>query len=479
MNTKTSTSLTVKTTGKVEHNEDASLDGFDPVVPPKKDTAWHVAVFAVRSSLQFLIMAGVLIASGYLMNQLAESRKERPKRVQREAVYTVETQILKASNNQPTISVYGELIAGRSLNLTSLVNGTVIEVNPKVKVGASVEAGETLIELDPFSFEIAVAEAKANLKEATAAVLETKTRITMEETGLKRAREQMVLGETDLERARALLSRNTVTQRTVEERELALSQRRAAFQTSQANIAIQKAQLEARLATVERLQALVRRAEDEREKTTLTAPFNAVVQAVNVEVGQTITSTLNIITLYESETLDAQFVLSDGQYGRLIANNTQLQDRPVNVIWKVGASIVEIPAKIDRVGAEIAAGQGGVSVFARLDKSAIAQGVRPGAFVNVAVPDQSFTKTFRIPETALFEGNTVYVVNPENRLSARTIEIAAFDGQSIIVGGGLKEGDEIITTQIAEVGDGVLIRREGSATESANKPDTASTQPKG
>ena len=286
----------------------------------------------------------------------------------------------------------------------------------------------------------------------------------------------MELAQNDLDRAKTLLARNATTQRTVEERELALSQRRAAFQTSEANIAIQKAQLEARKATELRLQALLRQAKDNLKKATLTAPFNAVVQTTNVELGQTITSALNIITLYEAETLDAEFVLSDGQYGRLVTNNTDIDGRTVNVVWKVGSSTLEIPAKIDRIGAEVASGRGGVAVYARLDKSAISKGVRPGAFVSVAVPDQSFDQTFRIPETALFEGDTVYVVGDENRLNARKVTIAAFDGQSVIIGGGLNAGDEVIITQIAEVGEGILIRREGEKTESAKKP---SIQPEG
>lgn len=437
---------------------------------------WQLAVLAVRSGMQFIIMAAILVASGYLMNQLADSRKERPKRVQKEAVYTVQTQILQASSNQPTISAYGELVAGRTLNLTSLVNGTVIEINPNVKAGTRIAAGEQLIKLNPFPYEIAITEAEANLKEAEASIIEIGERIRTEENGLERTSEQMELASTDLERAKALLARNATTQRTVDERELALSQRRAAFQTSQSNIAIQQAQLEARKATVLRLQALVRQAKDNLEKTTLKAPFDAVIQATNVEIGQTITSALNIITLYEAETLDAEFVLSDGQYGRLVQNNTDIDGRTVNVIWKVGESTLEIPAKIDRIGAEIASGRGGVAVYARLDKTAITKGVRPGAFVSVAVPDQSFEETFRIPETALFEGDTVYIVTKENRLSARKVTIAAFDGQSVIVGDGLNVDDEVIITQIAEVGEGILIRRENQTTKSANKP---STKPEG
>ena len=437
---------------------------------------WQLAVLAVRSGLQFIVMAAILIASGYLMNQLADSRKERPKRVQKEAVYTVQTQILEASLNQPTISVYGELVAGRTVNLTSLVNGTVVEINPNVKSGATIKKDEALIKLNPFPFEIAVTEAEANLKEAEASIIEIQARIGTEQNGRARTREQLELAQTDLDRAKTLLARNAVTQRTVEERELAVSQRRAAFQTSQSNIAIQEAQLEARKATVLRLQALVRQAKDNLRKTTLKAPFDAVIQATNVEIGQTITSALNIITLYEAETLDAEFVLSDGQYGRLVANNTDIDGRTVDVIWKVGASTLQIPATIDRIGAEIASGRGGVAVYARLDKSAISKGVRPGAFVSVAVPDQTFKQTFRIPDTALFEGDTVYVVGEENRLSARKVTIAAFDEQSVIVGGGLEAGDEVIITQIAEVGEGILIRREGQKIKSAEKPQA---KPKG
>lgn len=478
----TTTDITVSETTEITPpNADVVADTdiiTEPMVanPSRGSKTWQFAVFAVRSGLQFIIMAAVLVASGFLMNQLADSRKERPKRVQKEAVYTVQTQILQASLNQPTISVYGELVAGRTLNLTSLVNGTVVKINPNVKAGATIKADETLIELNPFPFEIAVAEADANLKEAEASVVETTTRISTEENGLERTREQLTLAQDDLDRAKELLARKAVTQRTVEERELTFSQRRASVQTSQSNIAIQKAQLEARKATVLRLQALLRQAKNDLGKTSLKAPFDAVIQATNVEIGQTITSALNIITLYEAETLDAEFVLSDGQYGRLVTNNAEIDGRTVNVIWKVGTSTLEIPATIDRIGAEIASGRGGVAVYARLDKSAITKGVRPGAFVSVAVPDQSFEQTFRIPETALFEGDTVYVVSSDDRLSARKVTIAAFDGQSVIVGDGLNIGDEVIITQIAEVGEGILIRREDQKIENAKKP---STKPKG
>ena len=41
----------------------------------RANKTWQLAVLAVRSGLQFIVMAAVLIASGYLMNQLADSQR--------------------------------------------------------------------------------------------------------------------------------------------------------------------------------------------------------------------------------------------------------------------------------------------------------------------------------------------------------------------------------------------------------------------
>lgn len=435
--------------------------------------AYRAAVMTVRGSLQLVIMVMVLVGSSFLMNELVASRKERPARVQKEAVYTIETVMAKRQDNRPMISVFGDVVAGRMLNLTALVAGEVVDVNPALRAGARVSRGDTLLQINKFAYEIARDEAKANLSEAEAVLIEARARLAMEETGLKRTEEQLRLAEADLERARDLVRTNTVTQRVVEERELVVSQRKAAFQTSGANIAIQKAQIEARAAAVERFKVVLRNAEQAVVNTTLKAPFDAIVQEVNVEIGQTVATSLSLVTLYEADTLDARFVLSDGQYGRLIGGGNNLQGRAATVNWKVGSTENPFPAKIDRIGAEIAANRGGVQVFARIGAEGAAGGLRPGAFVTVDVPDRLFENTVRLPETAIFEGNVAYVVGPQNRLMARPVKIAVYDGEYVIVADGLKDGEEVLITQIAEVGEGLLVRHAGDK-ESNLEPSQSS-----
>ena len=445
--------------------------------------AFRAAVLTARGTLQFIIMAVVLIGAAFLMNELQESRKERPERAQKEAVYTIETVRAIPQAHQPKISVFGDVVAGRTLNITALVPGEVVEMNKALRVGGRVSKGDPLVVINKFGFEIARDEAKANLQEAKASLLEARARLLMEEIGLKRSEEQFELAKVDLERAKRLARSGTLARRAVEERELVASQRQAAFQSSGANIAIQKAQISAREAVVQRLEVTIRDAEQALINTTLKAPFDAIVQAMNVEVGQTITTALSLMTLFEADTLDARFVLSDAQYGRLINGGQNLEGRKIKVNWNVGASKNSYEASIDRVGAQIAANRGGITVFAKIAKNATNDGLRPGAFVEVEVPDQTFDKTFRLPETAIFEGDVAYVMGAENRLEARPVQIAVYDGDHVIVSGGLNEGDDVLITQIVEVGEGLLVRhageKSGKERVSQDKPSVSSgTKPR-
>ncbi|MEM8796489.1 MAG: efflux RND transporter periplasmic adaptor subunit [Pseudomonadota bacterium] len=423
-------------------------------------------VLSVRASMQFVIMAAVLIGATFLMFQLEASRKERPKRAAQETVYTIEAVVAEQSRNQPILSVYGEIVAARTLNLTALVPGEIVYVNPKLRIGARLSKGERFIEINPFNFQVALDEAAANLREARAMLSEAKVRLSQEETGRARAEEQFRIATADFERAKTLAERGTFTQRDVEQRELTLSERKAAFQTSEANINVQKAQIEARSAAVERWEVEVREARQQLENTVLKAPFDAVVQTVDVELRQTVTTSQALVTLFEADTLDARFVLSDGQYGRLIDGNEDLIGRKVSIDWTTGSAMVSHEAEIDRIGAEILSNRGGVGVFARIDLSKQASPLRPGAFVTVNVPDRTFDQTFRLPETAVFEGDVVYVVGEDNRLEKRDVDIAVYDRDTVIVKGGLESGDLVNTTQIAEIGEGLLVRV-GSRDESA------------
>ena len=53
---------------------------------------------------------------------------------------------------QPELRLYGEIVAGREVELRPLVAGTVIDVGPRFLNGGVVRAGELLVAIDPFDY---------------------------------------------------------------------------------------------------------------------------------------------------------------------------------------------------------------------------------------------------------------------------------------------------------------------------------------
>ena len=119
---------------------------------------------------------------------------------------------------------------------------------------------------------------------------------------------------------------------------------------------------------------------------------------------------------------------------------------------------------IDRNGAVIRSERGGVELYAKIGARQGAGALRPGAFVEVRVPDQIYLQTVRLPETAVYGGAYVYVIE-EGRMRRREVTIAAFTGSDVLIASGIAGGERVLTTQIADARDGLKIVQEGAASE--------------
>ena len=63
-----------------------------------------------------------------------------------------------------------------------------------------------------------------------------------------------------------------------------------------------------------------------------------------------------------------------------------------------------------------------------------------------------------MPRSALRQGNMVWVVDKNNRLNFRKVEIARFQGDNILVISGLEGGESVVVTLLKAVTDGMVVR---------------------
>ena len=426
----------------------------------------------LRVVIQLVLMAGVLVGSTIAMNRLIAATPERGGRPDFTAALPVDAVITSLSDQSPVIALYGEVQAGRSLDLRPAVGGEVVSVDPGLVVGLAVEAGQTLFEIDRFDYETALAEAEANLAQQRAAIVENRARILSEREQLAASEEQLVFAEEDLQRAEALRANGTLTEKQVDDRRLVVSQRRQAVTQRRNNLAIEEARLEGQLATERRLVLGVERARRNLADTVVVAPFSGVVRAANVETGRIVAPNDVVVSMYDGETLDVAFTLTDAQYGRIATDADPLIGREVDVIWTIGNTAYDYRGVVQRIGADIASERGGVTVFARLLPDDQPVDLRPGAFVELRVPDRSYSNAARIPDTALYGASTVYVI-AEGQLERRDIEVAGFDGSDVIVARGLDGGERVLTTRLASIEEGLTVSvpaLDGDTPRRGNRP---------
>lgn len=412
---------------------------------------------SVRVIFQFLLMAVILFGGFFFMNKLIDAKVEPPKRPPFKTVYTVDTVTAQSGNFQPSMVVYGEVQASKTVDLRSLVAGKIIEVNPKLQVGSRIEKGEMLFQIDKFDYETALGGAKSTLVETEARISENQANIAIEEARIKSLKQQLALAESDLERISALQKRGSATPRSVEERQLIVSQRAQSLEQSQLSLVAQRSRIEQLRAVLVRAERSIQQAERDLTDTALLAPMSGVIIENNASEGRLISANDMVVSMYRDDKLEVRFTLTDQRFGRIQSDKSGVIGRVVEVIWVVGGKEYKYPAKIDRIGAQITSDRGGIEVIAAIQGDIKDSPLRPGAFVEIIVPDKLFENNFRVAETALYDNDKVYVA-VDGVLKARSVKVLARDGDAIIIEGELKDGDEILTTRIAEISEGLNVR---------------------
>jgi RND family efflux transporter MFP subunit len=337
-----------------------------------------------------------------------------------ERVWTVNAVTVKHETVQPELDLFGQVVAGRRSELRALVAGPIVGVGANFRDGGIVKTGELLLQVDPFDYKTALADHRSRLKEGEV---------------------RLEVVNRDLKRARDLFSQKLVAPQFLDNAELAVEQQQA---------------------IVEQQRIAVQRAERDLADTRLLAPYAGVVGNVNADLGKQLSLNDKVADITDTGRLEVRFSLSNAEYGRLLETGEPVTGRAVQVIWEVGAERLAYAARIERVGAEITATTGGVDAYAVITGETARTPLRPGAFVRVRVADRRYENVLRAPEGALYDQDTVYVVNAEDRLEARRVKIRGYSGNDMLFESAgeppLRDGDRVLTSQLREIGAGVMVR---------------------
>jgi multidrug efflux system membrane fusion protein len=383
----------------------------------------------MKLMLRILIPLVVLAGAGYLTYVMIQSRPAPPTRVVEPVVPLVET--IDVSFGSVTLIVRAEgTVAPRSeTELIPEVAGRVLEISPSLVVGGFFEEDDVLFRLDSRDYELAVTLAYAAIAQAN--------------LRLETERQEAAVAE----REWALLDIGQPTP-----------------------LALREPQIAEALASLASAEATLERAEFDLERTLVRAPYDGRVRAERIDIGQFVQRGNSVATLYAVDAAEVRLPIPDSELAFVdlplgYRDGTEEVSRPrVTLRTQFAGASHEWIGWIDRTEGEIDPRTRMVHAIARVDDP-YSRGSNPnrpplavGMFVEAEILGRTSGPVAALPRSVLRGAEQVLLVDSQNELVFRDVEVFRLERERVLIGGGIEAGDRIVVSPLESAVEGMKVR---------------------
>jgi multidrug efflux pump subunit AcrA (membrane-fusion protein) len=196
------------------------------------------------------------------------------------------------------------------------------------------------------------------------------------------------------------------------------------------------------------------------------------VQAATATTGRRVAAGEVLATLVANKEAELQFSISERDYRELLKDDAPIIGRTISFVGG-GGEMSE--TKIARV-LPVQPGRSGtvtLSADTAIDGTTF---VMPGSFVTVEVPGRSYPNAVKVNESAIFEGNTIYLID-NGALAPHAATLLGFEGDDAILAGDGIAGKQILSTRLADIAIGQKVEVSGAANVKPASPDAPAPSP--
>jgi len=381
----------------------------------------------VKKLLKIISPILVLVVSIGIVQALGAAKPEPEKKEEEQRLISLYVDEVTSDTVTISVQTQGEVRPKTEIDLIPQVSGRIIGISESFAEGAEFGPGETLIKIDDTNYKLAVVRAQARVAEAEVAV-------------------QRELANAKIKREHWLDKRNSgeptpyaLNKPQVMEAEAKLLSAESDLKEAQLNVA----------------------------RTEITVPFLGRVREKNVGIGQYVTAGTKLGRVFSTDTVEILLPLTDSQLAELNLPMGFMADafNAPAVIFsaKVGNREHTWNGRIVRTHASVDQQTRLIYAIAEVDDP-YGLGANNGApiavgmFVHADIAGVNSQSAMVLPRLALRNTNKVYVINDENRLEIRTVEVLSTSDDIVLVSNGLNVGDRVVTSTIPAAVDGMEVR---------------------
>ncbi|MCR9159404.1 MAG: efflux RND transporter periplasmic adaptor subunit [Nannocystaceae bacterium] len=342
----------------------------------------------------------------------------------------VRVQSVQRGEYRPSIRAMGIVQAERSVSLAPEVAGRVKEANADLLPGELLTKGEPILRVDGRDYSDALAMTQAELAAAQLRVREESTLRKVAEHEWRDAPE-------------------------------GFSDETLAFALREPHLDVAKAQ-------VKSARTRIAKAKRDLGRTLLRAPFDAVVMSETVELGQSVSPAVPVVSLAATDRFRVEVSIPVAQLRELKIPGVNTDD-PTGSTAKVyneaasdnavfEGTVVRLERAVDQRGrmAKVhIAVDDPMSLSTPADERPLPLLIRSS--VRVELTGEPISGVSVLPRTALQENGQLWVVGPDDALQAREVEIRWRDANTVVVSSGVEPGERVVTTGLPLATEGMKV----------------------
>ncbi len=316
-----------------------------------------------------------------------------------------------------TVKSQGQVAAEHSIDLVSELQGGITRVARAFVTGGYFRTGDVLLEIDATDYELARVRAEARVAEE----LETM----------------------EVEKSEAALAAEGL------------------FPLREARVASAEARVQSAGAELAQAEANLKR-------TKIKAPYDGRMLFTQVDLGQYVSKGQALGRLYSTGTAEIRLPLTDQQLRYLeqpfgARPTDDFLDTAVTLHAEVGGRAAEWQGKLHRMEGAVDPDSRVWYAVVRVDDPYGLQHpeqqtpLAVGLFVEAEIEGRTVDNVFQLPRSALRNEDNVLIVDADNRLRRRKVDVLRTDFKSALISSGLQAGDRVCVSPVEAFVDGLLV----------------------
>jgi RND family efflux transporter MFP subunit len=376
-------------------------------------------------------VAVLLVAAGALILIYSTEPTAQRSSSSKQTAMLVDVTPVESGTFRPTITAMGAVRPEQEILLRPRVSGEIIAISDSFTPGGFVNAGETLLQIDPADYEAGLLERQSELHQVSA--------------------------DLELELGRQELAKDDY-----QELEGTISSEYKA-------LVLREPQLKTARARVEAAQAAVQRAQLDLDRTRIRAPFAAQVLTRDANVGSQVApgDTLGQLVGTDFYWVEAAVPVSNVRWIEFSGSPESTGSRASvrnRAAWPEGTfRTAQVHSLIGALESQTRLARVLLTIADPLAHDEASAGLPPlmvGSYVEVRIEGKPIDNVIRLERDYLRQNDTVWV-KANGVLEIRTVGLAFLDKQYAYISEGLNAGDLVVTTNLASVFEGASLRLEG------------------